>query len=237
MLRSILFASVAVTCTALSASASVITYPALDQSFSHTSTGSDFSTTAGPVSLDAAHVFNDGRSGSPVAANTRYYGGYYSYSPNGTPDWGGAFELQFNYAGGSQFRLGKFAGSTNLRVQASTADGQSDNTGVSGIASMLPFVVKFEDDAWNRATARIFLGAAAETPTEGAPTLSFTGLVSEIDVVSVQLNYSHAGWASGPSSAAVTGFFSSTTWTPVVIPEPATLGLLAGGALLALRRR
>jgi hypothetical protein len=237
MLRSILFASVAVTCTALSASASVINYPSLDQTFTHTSTGSDFNTSAGPVAIDATHVFNDGRSGSPVAPNTRYYGGFYSYSPNSHPDWGGAFEIQFKYASGDSFRFGKFGGSTNLRVQAPTADGQSDNTGVSGIASMLPFVVKFEDDNWNRATARVFLGSAAEALAEGTPTLSYTGLVSDIDVVSVQLNYGHAGWASGPSSASVSGFFSSTTWTPVVIPEPATLGLLAGGALLALRRR
>jgi hypothetical protein len=104
--------------------------------------------------------------------------------------------------------------------------------GIAAAAANIPFVIKFEDDAWNRATARVFVGNAAQTDTEGTPTLSFTGLVSDISVVSVTASFSHANWATGTSSAQLSGFFSADTWTPAVVPEPSTIAVIFAAGLL-----
>jgi len=241
------FAPLSIACLAAlavtsAANAAVVMYPAADTSVTRVNNATD-QTVESSVSFAAADRFVDGQSGTPDVSRTRYYGGIYSYVPTNSTQWGGGFSLRFNMTNPAvvAFVFGKPAGRSELFVDApSTNGGQSNNVGAyTGTEVDLPFVLKFEDDNWNLATVRIFIGGNATALTEGTPDKTFTGLFSDITVTGLTTRFEYASWAQDTSTGSLSGFFASDAWNPVVIPEPTTLAALGmlGCGLMARRNR
>jgi PEP-CTERM motif len=239
IMRFAISAAVVISAVAASSQAAVTFYPAADVSYSHTANGNNVNTTSTPVMFNSGDRFLDGQSGSPVAAVTRYYGGVYSYTPTSNAQWGGGFSLRFNFASGGPVVFGKPAGNNELRIDApTTLGGQPNAIGTyTGTETNLPFVVKFEDDNWNLATVKVFVGANATSLTEGTPDGMIDDVFSDIIVNSISTRFQFSDWASGTSTGQLSGFFASDTWTPVAIPEPTTLAALGVVACTLMARR
>jgi hypothetical protein len=232
-------AAIALAATLGTAHAAIVAYPAADVLYSHTANGSDVNITSSPVAFDLADQFQDGLSGSPVASKTRYYGGFYTHTPNSSStQWGGGFSLRFNFAGGGTLVFGKPAGKNELHINAPTSAGNSNTIGsYTGTETNLPFILKFEDDVWNLATVKVFVGPDALTPLEGTPTHVFNSLVSEVIVASISTQFEFSSWANGSSTGQLAGFYASNTWATPIIPEPAALALIPAALLPLARRR
>lgn len=102
----------------------------------------------------------------------------------------------------------------------------------------MPFVIKVVDIPWNVTRAEFFLGSNAQTATEGTPDGSVTinDLTGSAFLNDVKVSFLAEGWASGASSGSLQSFYSGTEWSPAVVPEPTSLGLIAAAGALAFRR-
>lgn len=220
-------------------SAALTPYPALNLSYSAPGS-TEIASTTGLLPLDAATgVFTDPDQGSAQSSATRYYGGVIRHTLGaGMSGWGGEFLLEFIRSDGSRvIDIGKRGGSDNMTFAAQNLS--TLNAGPLGVD--LPFVIKLSDANWNLQNIAIFIGANATSETEGTPDFvandAFLDLSPPKSIASLRVTFSAAGWAPQASSGELSGVFSSTAWSPAVIPEPAMMGVLAPLAALLLRRR
>lgn len=213
------------------ATAAIVTYPSLNVT---QSPGVSATISTGPVAIDAAHVYTDPDSGATASA-TRYYGGTIDFSATGS-EWGWRSQIILDGPANPSLDLEAGGGQTNWRLTGISGS----VTDLSPAASTFDYVIKISDLDWNTSQVSIFIGAAANTVSEGSPTGSYVIANSPLVFSTIEVKSFRDSW--GDASTLVTSnMFSSTEWTPVsAIPEPSTYAALAGAlalGLVAYRRR
>jgi hypothetical protein len=235
------------------ARADMTTYPSTDVTWTGTP-GTSVNGTL--VSLDpSTGVFTDPNGGVPDTSAARYYGGVIKYAV-GANSWGGSFLIHLLKTGDTppgvlneQVQFGGAQGIDNYWIHGSVSQATS---AVAIDGTEVPFVIKIEDNAWNWAYGKLFLGAKALAATENATPDALVDLINAdatTPITGFAVTYGTEDWNNpvngGPNSGQLKGFFSSTAWAPAdaalqapPVPEPATLGVLGlGAAALAFKAR
>lgn len=230
-------------CGAGTAAAAFVTYPDLNVNFVGSASAN---LTTGPVALSLSpdHRFVDPNAGTGQVSANRYYGGTILWNGGASAnEWGATGRISF-LGGPNQvaFRVGD--GSQVWRFDSNWyGGGQLPATNLPFSSSNFDFVFKFEDTAWNTAVLKLFVGANANTLTEGTAdyvTIEMGDWSGANALNAISASLSQTAGYTDTASLQIVNFFSSSEWTPVsAVPEPATLTLLAGvaAALLVGRRR
>ncbi len=216
------------------ASADIVTY---DTFTGTTVTGGNNTQT---IALDSGHTWIDNNSGSATTA-PMYFGGTIQVSRTDNEVWQNYFSFGVNSSADAKGAyLVDYAGSTF----STEFDGTQASAVVTELAgqnvSETAFQIKIVDTAWNQAEIQLFIGANAVTATEG--TADYTAVFTGVTANEVNQFYVMANAGAGQTTTVTlgglgsnSGIASSTEW--IAVPEPATVGMLGLGALVALMIR
>ncbi len=207
------------------ASADIVTYD--------TFTGGTSSAT---IALDAGHTWLDPNTSAAAGlADSMYFGGTIQVTRTGTALWSDYFSFGVSSsvdAMGAHLVEPAGGGDPNTEF-----DGTSASVEVTELAgwsfSEIAWQIKIVDDGYNQADAHLFIGDNAESMTEGTADyiVSITALTAN-SIDQFYLNVAGATTVTLGGLGTQTGIASSTEW--IAVPEPATVGMLGLGALVAL---
>ena len=214
---------------ALPATADVVTYTGFDGTY--TATGGNTTVTQA-LSTSPDHTWMDMNPSGGTGHADMYYAGTITMS--GTDDWwdGFVFGLRSSVDGKSARIENDINPSSLIEFDGTAAD--ADISEISGMNFTIAYQIKLVDLPWNSGRAHLFLGANATAASEGSSDydVSFTNVTANpIDEFFLSIDAK----AGRSTIATLSGTTSSTEW---IVPEPATMMILAiGGIGVVLRRR